>query len=56
MDGAEDWLFRPIRAQLIGYDALDDPRRDLEDFLLLNEVLDVETENQWRARKNAQGR
>ncbi len=50
MDGGEDSLFRPVRAGLLPYSAINDPAYDMEDFLLCNEMLDVEYENQARMR------
>lgn len=42
---------RPVLRGLCKYEMLDDPARDLEDFVFLNEALDVEGENQQRIRK-----
>lgn len=54
MAEGEDWLMRPVLRGLIGYEALLDPKFDLEDFVFLNEALDVEGENQIRLRKAAE--
>ena len=51
----EDWLMRPILRGMVRYDALLDTRYDLEDFVFMNEALDVEGENQLRLRKANNG-
>lgn len=43
-------MARPILKGLIPYSALDDPARDIAEFVELNEWLDVEAENQVRVR------
>lgn len=41
---------RPIIRGMVHYGALLDPAYDIEDFLLMNEALDVMAENERRAR------
>ena len=41
---------RPILRGLLRFEALDDPARDLADFVFANEALDVQDENQLRVR------
>lgn len=55
MDGGEDWLMRPVLRGMVSYDALLSTDYDLEDFLLMNEAMDVELENQLRCRPARQG-
>lgn len=50
MVGEEDWLFRPVLRGLIKGESLLDGSVDLEFIALLNEAIDVESENQARAR------
>lgn len=50
MDQDEGWLMRPIKFGMLPYLALDDVTYDLEDFLLCCESLDVDNENEMRAR------
>lgn len=50
MDGEEDWMMRPIIAGLLPYLALDDPAYSLADFVFCCEALEVQGENQLRAR------
>lgn len=54
MDGEEDILMRPILRGMCRYESILDPAMDLEDFVLMNEALDVEIENQLRARRVAE--
>lgn len=49
MEEGEDWLFRPVRAQMCLYKDLVTPGYTLEDIELMNEALDVEAENTYRA-------
>lgn len=51
MADGEDWLFRPVLRGLIKAESLLDGTLDLEFVALLNEAIDVEQENQFRARK-----
>lgn len=51
MAGGEDWLFRPVLRGLIRGESLIDHSVDLEFIALLNEAIDVEQENQQRARR-----
>lgn len=50
MDGNEDWLIRPVLRGLCKYESLVDGTLSLCDIALLNEALDVEAENQYRAQ------
>lgn len=47
----EDWLMRPILAGLCKYESLKDCSLNLEDFVRMNNALDVKDENEARARK-----
>jgi hypothetical protein len=53
MVDAEDWLFRPVLRGLIKAETLwsTDSPLDLAAIALLNEALDVEQENQYRAQR-----
>lgn len=51
MIGGEDWLMRPVLRGLCRYESLHDPALGLVDFLLMNEALDVESENVARVRR-----
>jgi len=51
MDENEDWLLRPVLRHLCSYESLKDGTLDLADIALLNEALDVEAENEYRASK-----
>ena len=51
MGDDEDWLLRPVLRGLIKYESLKDGSLDLADVGLLNEALDVEAENEYRASK-----
>ena len=53
MEGSEDWMMQVVEAGLMPYSALDDPARDLSDFVFCLEYLDVKHENLRRAK--AQG-
>lgn len=53
MDDEEDFLMRPIKAGYLPFLALRDKQYDLADFVFCNEALDVEYENQYRARKRS---
>lgn len=55
MEGGEGWLMRPILRGICKYESLLDPNMDLGDFVLMNEALDVEGENQMRMRKATGG-
>jgi hypothetical protein len=54
MAESEDWLFRPVIRGMLKAESLIDGSVDLEFIALLNEVIDVEQENQYRARKVTQ--
>lgn len=47
----EDWLFRPVLRGLISGESLLGTNIDLAYVALLNEALDVEQENQYRAQE-----
>jgi hypothetical protein len=51
MIGEEDWLFRPVLRRLISAESLLDGTVDLAYISLLNEAIDVDAENQYRAEK-----
>lgn len=51
MSEGEDWLFRPVLRGLISGESLINGAVDLEYIGLLNEALDVEQENQFRAEE-----
>lgn len=53
MGSGEDWLWRPVLANLCKAESLVDGTVDLEFVATLNEVLDVQQENQRRARAAA---
>ena len=48
----EDWLFQPVLRGLIKAESLLDGTVDLAFVALLNEVLEVETENDYRLHKH----
>lgn len=50
MSNGEDWLMRPVLAQICGIEALHDTRLTLADFADMNEALDVQNENIRRLR------
>jgi hypothetical protein len=50
MSGDEDWLFRPVMRGMIRAESLIDATVDLEYIAILNEAIDVEQENMWRAQ------
>ena len=50
MDEQEDWLYRPVLQGLCKFESLKDGTVSLEDIALLNEALDVQQENEYRAR------
>lgn len=47
-----DWLLRPVIAGMCRYESLTDGSLDLADLALMNEVLDVKTENQLKAQEH----
>lgn len=51
MHECEDWLMRPVVRGLIRYESLKDGSVDLADIAILNEAMDVEAENAFRARE-----
>ena len=51
MVGSEDLLFRPVLRGMIKGESLLDGTVDLEFIMLMNEALDVDQENQYRAQE-----
>lgn len=51
MEDGEEWLLRPAGRGMCLYESLKNGTLDLEDIALMNEYLDVEAENHYRARK-----
>lgn len=51
MAEGEDWLMRPVMRGVLPYSFLDDPMRDLSDFVFVLEALDVQDENQMRMKR-----
>lgn len=51
MDGGEDWLMRPVMRGILRAESIIDGAVDLEFVAFLNEAIDVEIENQHRARR-----
>ncbi len=47
----EDWLMRPVLAHLCRYESLKDGTLGLIDVAIMNEALDVEAENKYRAER-----
>jgi len=59
MTDGEDWLLRPVIAGCCRYESLVDGTLSLEDVMLMNEALDVQTENERRyldAKERERGR
>ena len=52
MAGGEDFLYRPVLAQVLTPQSLDDGSIDLWGITLLNEALDVRAENEWRIQEH----
>lgn len=50
MASDEDYLFRPVLRGMCHYESLKDGSLDLLDICKMNEALDVQAENQFRAR------
>ena len=55
MAGGEDWLMRPVLAGMCRYESLRDRSGlvRLFDIARMNEALDVQSENEYRAREAA---
>lgn len=49
MEEGEEWLLRPVLRGLCRYESLKNGELDLSDVALMNEALDVEAENRYRA-------
>ena len=50
----EDWIFRPVMRGMIKAESLNDGSVDLAFLALLNEAIDVDVENSYRAQKYAE--
>ena len=48
MPGGEDWLLRPVVRGMCRYESLRDGTLGLKDVALMNDALDVQTENERR--------
>lgn len=48
MADEEDFLYRPILRGMCRAESLRDGSLNLYDFVLMNEALDVQDENEWR--------
>ncbi len=51
-----DWLLRPVVAGMCRYESLKDSTLDLSDIALMNEALDVKSENQAKAQNLSHGK
>jgi hypothetical protein len=51
MNEGEEWVMRPVLRQLCKYESLLDGSVDLADLARMNDALDVQDENERRARK-----
>lgn len=51
MVGGEDWLLRPVMRGMCRYESLIDGTLTLADVALMNEAIEVETENKYRIQK-----
>ena len=51
MTRGEDYLMRPVLNNLCQYESLKNGLISLLDITKMNEALDVQFENQWRARQ-----
>ncbi|MGI4812801.1 MAG: DUF6889 family protein [Janthinobacterium lividum] len=49
----EDWLMRPVIEGLCKYESLKDGTLDLEDFMRMNDALNVRDENNMRLQEAA---
>lgn len=56
MGNDEDWLLRPIMRGLCRYESLKDGTLDLADFAVLNQAIDVESENARRLQEAQNGK
>lgn len=56
MGNDEDWLLRPIMRGLCKYESLKDGTLDLADFAVLNQAIDVESENARRLQEAQNGK
>jgi hypothetical protein len=51
MNEGEEWLMRPVARGLCRYESLKDGTLDLIDVARMNDCIDVQDENERRARK-----
>ncbi len=51
MTDGEDFVMRPVIAQMCRYESLKDGTLDLFDLVVMNEALDVKYENERRIRE-----
>jgi hypothetical protein len=51
MNEGEEWLMRPVLRGMCRYESLLDGKIGLVDLARMNDALDVEAENEYRARK-----
>jgi hypothetical protein len=51
MGELEDYVMRPVIAGMCKYESLIDGTLDLADIARMNDALDVQNENEYRARK-----
>ena len=56
MGNGEDWLMRPILRGLCKYESLKDGTLTLGDFVIMNQALDVQEENERRYREANDGK
>ncbi len=51
MHEGEEWLIRPVLEGMCKYESLLDGTLDLEDIVIMNEALDIRSENHYRMNK-----
>lgn len=54
MADGEDWLLRPAIERVCSYESLVNGVLSLEDVAVMNEALDVKSENEARLREHAE--
>ncbi len=54
MPDEEGWLYRPVMRGLIRYESLLDGTVGMVDLAVLNDLIDVQDENDARARKSVE--
>lgn len=52
MPDGEEWLLRPVLKGMCKYESLKDGTLDLSDIAMMNDILDVESENESRLRED----